>query len=463
MKEGSFEGLMSGLDFNSSTDQKPNTPDQMPERINLSQVPEQILRSNVMESLISQNDDLMARLNVSLRRISLLEEKCTDAKNETAQFREQYDNLRDQVLILKEQAKVLAGRNRDILDKQKREGEGQSELKEQIRLLEIRYAELFTAGRDRQAKIEAELVRSDRSNSRYRKYRQGIRRALVFLREEVRGLRGKKALQEATIQDLRKNLQETTAYITEQNKEHKNSVLGLTSTYEMQIKGLNSEIELLIEQNKALAARGENLDKVQSEKIRLENDLIIADRRFEDLQMQTSAEITDVQKALGRYRNDSKDLAIELENKNAILEGQTEELAAIKSERSAMTEQVETLQLLWRDQQVQVEKLTEQKSALQKLNQELSISINEYRREVRELKEQVESENQKLTQFQKQSEIKDKVASLARDSQIREAKTAGSTAGHRTDTSETAVLRANRAPDLMAKIDKALTNLHVGK
>ena len=92
MKEGSFDSQFQGqipnLDFSTSTAIK--TPDQVPERIDLSQVPSQVLKSNVMESLISQNDDLMARLTVSLRRISLLEEKYADAKTEAAKTRSQH-------------------------------------------------------------------------------------------------------------------------------------------------------------------------------------------------------------------------------------------------------------------------------------------------------------------------------------------------------------------------------------
>jgi chromosome segregation ATPase len=452
MKEGSFEGLMSGLDFNSNLSQKTNargstatpaTPDQMPAPLNLSNVPEPILRSNVMESLISQNDDLMARLNVALRRISLLEEKYKDAKTESAQVRAQHENLRDQVLILKEQAQALAARNREIIEKQRRNGEDEDGLKEKIRLLEIRYAELYSVSRERQSKIEVELSRAEKSNSRLRKYRANIRKAIVFLKEEVRSLRGKRTTQDAVISDLRKNLQETTAYITEQNRENKAAVLQLTNSYEDQLRNMRGEISQLIEQNTSLAARGASLDKVQNDKVRLENDLIIAERRFQDLEIQSTAEITEAQKALGRYRNESKELALELNKKAEIVQQQSDELTQLRTERNAMGEQVETLQLLWRDQQNQVDKLVEQKSALQKLNQELSISINEYRREVRELKEQIEASQNRLTQHQKQQEIREQALKA-------------------TDSTNQ-LLKSDKTPDLMAKIDQALNHLHFGK
>ncbi len=470
MKEGSFEGLMSGLDFNTDPNLKNHqpTPDELPKKIDLTNVPENILRANVMESLISQNDDLMARLNVSLRRISLLEEKYTDAKTETGTVRAKYDNLRDQVLILKEQAKVLADRNREISDKTKREGQGQQELKEQIKLLEVRYAELFTASRERHAKLEVEIARADRVVTRYQKYRAGIRRALIFIREEIKTLRSKRSVQDATILDLRKNLQESTTYITEQGKEHKNAVIGLTATYETQIKGLQSEIDMLVEQNKTLGARSQELDRIQSEKIRLENDLIITERRIEDLQMQSSAEINDVQKALARYRNDCKELSIDLDDRNRSVEVLTNENAAFTSERAAMTEQVETLQLLWRDQQNQVEKLNEQKSALQRLNQELSVTVNENRREIRELKEQVEAETLKLAQYQREHDIRQKVSQIVRDKAAQKGGSSGSTggksgSGKNAISDETIVLRADKTPELIAKIDQALSQLHVGK
>jgi chromosome segregation ATPase len=458
MKEGSFEGLMSDLDFNPVHElevKKIKTPDQLPDPLNLNHLPEDISRSGVVESLINQNDDLMARLNVSLRRVALLEEKITDARNESAQYKAKYENVKDQMLVMREQSRLLSDRTRQMEERTrqaeeraKKEDNGLIELKEQIQILEIRYAELYSTAEERRARLENELSLSQQVIRRYKKYRMNLRRATQIVREELRQLRGKKSHFEATIQDLRHNLSETTQYISSQAKDHKAQTQQLTQAFEAEIRGLKAEIEKLNENNLVLAARSTEMDRLFSDKVRLENELIIAERREEDFRLQSAAEISDLQKALARHRNDAKELALQLEAQTSTTQNLTESNAQLTDERKALTEQVETLQLLWRDQQNQIEKLTEQKTALQKLNQELSISINEYRREMRDIKEKLEAETMKFLAAEKNNQYQENIKKII-------------TA---TGTQESQIKKVDPiSPELLEKIDKVLTNLHVGR
>ncbi len=50
-------------------------PNELPAALNLQHLPSQVLHSSTVETLIGQNEDLMARLKVNLRRNSLLEQK----------------------------------------------------------------------------------------------------------------------------------------------------------------------------------------------------------------------------------------------------------------------------------------------------------------------------------------------------------------------------------------------------
>jgi chromosome segregation ATPase len=458
MKEGSFEGLMSGLDFDSSrAAHDPNeirqikTPDQMPERIDVAGLPENILRSNVIESLISQNDDLMSRLSVTLRRVALLEEKISDSRTESAQFRSRYDNLKDQVLVLKEQSRILNERNRRTEELTKKDDGALSELKENIRVLEIRYAELYSTSQEKQLRLEQENQKFSGAISRYKKYRKNIRLALTSFRKELQQLRTHRAGQEQTLQDLRANISETTSYITEQSKEHKAQLAELTKAYEVEIRNLRTEIENLIEANKNLTTRSQDYEQLFNEKIRIENDLVIARRREEETQLQQAVEISDIQKTLARHRNDAKELALELSTSTQNLAAQIEKVEALEKDKNALSEQVETLQLLWRDQQTQIERVTEQKTSLQMLNQELSITINEYRREIRELKESIDAAEIKHLELKNNSQKT--VAAITA------AKNATST-----DAPKLAVKREDLlTPEIMSKIDKVLTDLHVGR
>jgi predicted RNase H-like nuclease (RuvC/YqgF family) len=119
------------------------------------------------------------------------------------------------------------------------------------------------------------------------------------------------------------------------------------------------------------------------------------------------------------------------------------------------------LQLLWRDQQNNLEKVTDQKSSLQKLNQELSITINDYRREIRELKERLDSETQTSAAFKVESEQKAKALAQVN---ARTSSASGENGQNADGSDKPTIKREDRiTPEIMAKIDKVLTNLHVGR
>lgn len=457
MSSGSFDSQLTGLDFESEIEIRSiKTPNQLPDRIDLTQVPENILRSGVIESLINQNDDLMSRLTVALRRVASLEEKIADSQLEANQFKTKYDNLKDQVLVLREQSRLVAERARSTEEKYKREDQSLGDLKEQIHILEIRYAELYTSTQEKQAellaKIEIQRDFIEKFTRRYTKYRQNMRRAVFSTKNELHSLRAKRHGQETILSDLRKNISESTSYISEQSKEHKNQILNLTNAYEDQLRGFKNKIDTLDGQNRILTERSLDFEKTINEKVKLENALIISERRFEEIQIHSAAEVSDIQKTLARYRNDAKSLAIELESQTVAYTKQTLALESLSEENHGLNEQVETLQALWRDQQNQVEKITDQKNSLQKLNKELSIAINEYRREMRELKDRLDATELKSISFKNEVEKKEKMRSEL-DCKV-------GTHSSPQEVKPEVAREDSLTPELISKIDKALSGLH---
>ncbi len=369
----------------------PKTPDQMPDALDFSALPESALRSNALESVLQQNEDLMSRLSVSLRRISFLEGKVKDVATEAEKHRERHDNLKDQILVLKEQAKRLAAKNEAFTAERARHGQIVDELKEQVRILEVRYAELFQSHRSSRLKVDEELGLAERETNRYRKYRQKIKLAVPNLRRELESLKVHLGQRDATLADLRKNLNETTQYITEQGQIHKRELRELTEAYEAKLKAATFGNQTLAEQNKLLEERVKQFDRVQSERYQLENELVVAKRRESDARENFEIELREMQTQLAKYRNESKQLAVELQSTST---ARDEAKSAYENERrlnQKLNEQVESLQALWQEQQTKIESLTEQKASLQRLNQELSVASNKQRLEIRELREKLES------------------------------------------------------------------------
>ena len=392
MTQGPFETLDLNFAETGRDDSLPSTPDQLPDSIDFSHLHETAFSSNAMEAVIQQNEDLMSRLSVSLRRISFLEEKVKEAANETEMYRARHENLKDQILVLKDQAKRLAQKNAATASEQARHDQDALELKEQIRILEIRYAELFQINRSAGQKFEDEQARYEQILNRFRKYRRHIKETLPKFRAEFESLKNHKSQQDALIAGLRQNLNETTEYITEQAQNHKHEIRDLTESFEGKIKNLEGENEMLMEQNRVLGERMKEFGRLQTDRYSLENELVVAKRREQESREQFETELSETQTLLGKYRAESKQLAVDLQEKIGQVEELNTQTKNLRDTQQSLAEQIESLQVLWQEKQSKLESLTEQKASLQRLNQELSVTCNKQRVELRELKEKLEQQ-----------------------------------------------------------------------
>ncbi|MEK6554489.1 MAG: hypothetical protein AABZ31_04560, partial [Bdellovibrionota bacterium] len=373
MKEGSFQSEIKGIDFTSSQsddwklDNVP-LPNQVPVGLDFSQIPQNIIKSGVVDALISQNDDLMSRLGVAIRRVALLEEKVSDARNETDRYRSQYENLNDQLLVLKEKSRSLYER------KDREEGEYLS-LKDQIRLLEIRYGELYSQSQNKEAQLLKQFENEVKELNRLKRYRTRVNRAAVGLKKSANEkwqAEVKFAQSEKTQESLRISLNESAQYIQELTKEHKLQTQKMIEQYETRITDFKTKLNEVTQQNENLGEKMHQFDSLIEEKMRLENQVILLERREQEEKVRTAAEVSDLQKALARYRNEAKELAMELDAATTELSATKTEFAQVSTDKKALEEQVDNLQVLWRNQQLQIEKSQEKVSSLQKLNQELS-------------------------------------------------------------------------------------------
>jgi chromosome segregation ATPase len=416
MKDGSFEhnfdqetgpdfgqklsdsGLQ-GMDFDDTEDfevAKIPVPSELPKAFDFRSLPGEVTKSSAVEALIQQNDDLMSRLSVALRRISDLEEDLLSERQDGLQYRGKYENLRDQVLVLKEKIRLLTER------KENEEAETQG-FKEQIQLLEIRYAELYQASQRKEARLSEQLSLSQKNLGRLQRFQRRFRQAAQSLKATAKNLSTENARlerrlegNETLIADIRRNLTDSTDYIRTQKNTHESEILRLTETFEAKLHTKEETLQKLMAEVQILESRRDEFERTLEKNVELENALVLKERQFEDYRLQSSTDLTDAQKTLARYRNESKELALQLETAQREKLEKSAEAAGLKEENFRLTEQVENLQVLWKDQNLQIEKLDGRHSALQKLNQELSMAVNQYRKEIRELRERLDAQNLEL-------------------------------------------------------------------
>lgn len=350
------------------------TPNQIPAGIDLSQLPPHVLRSGAVEALANQNEDLIARLSVALRRTALLE-------NQIAELENQQSTLAHQLSIAQDQALVLQEKDRRVAEKFQTQESILREATNQLQLLELQYTELYTTSREKQRQL-----------SRHLKYRKKIKKTALALKRKMNSVLTQLRREEETSKELKARLGDSAARIMQISKDAELNQRQLVENYEKALKEVRDRVVELERQNSAFAEKTKDYEALFEKSVALENAKILTERRFTEFKAAKETEIQSLQ---------SENCELRALNRNHILEIETlkRELAEGKSTATSqqdqikkLIDQVETLQLLWQDGQAQQEKLTTKNQALQKLNQQLSTTVNQQRHEIQGLKHDLETQ-----------------------------------------------------------------------
>lgn len=433
---------------------RPNVPipSAVPPKVDLSALPSNVVRSGAVEALLNQNEDLMARLSVSLRRISTLEDKLSHASQANEKVKFQYENLKDQVFILKEKAKAIT------LRKSNSEKEFLS-LKEQVKMADIRYTELYKVSQEKEQQLNHRANMLAKRLSRFINYRAKVQVASKKIRTDLQNenqriqeelsseiqnlteslkqahsitnqLENKLQVTERTLSEVRERLTESTDYIQKQSKTFIQEKENLSQSYENKIKSiitekdlseekikesfsckieeLDSKIGQLETDNKNLTEKNSEMDKVYEDNIQLRNKIVFTERKRDEIKTNLEDQIESLQKNLAHYRGDARSKTIEVDKLQTNNKELNQEIKEVQLANNHMAEQVENLQALWRETQNRLEEQTEKNKALQKLNQQLSTNINLNRNEIKELKAQLDHAtllaNKKMRQIKKNAE-----------------------------------------------------------
>lgn len=320
-------------------------PFQVPEPPDLSKLPIGVIHSATVETLISQTEDLAARLKVQIRRNAVLERKALEMEEKAQLAEKELNTLREQHEIFSEKEAAQNEKIRELqtsVDQEKKE----------LQLLEVRYSELYNLGQtketDAKAQIEAlkaqvkdleRLLPMEAENTKFR--------------EEADFLKGK--------------VNEMTSYLSRKEEDTKlllsqlQSKTEQVSHYEGQIKELKSQVEYGI--------------KSVEEKAELENLLILKER-------EKTHQITQINNELMILRQEYKNIQLVQKNIHAEklhLDGQLrtceETINGLSRDNAELEKQIENLQNLWYKLQAEYEKEKTKNIAMNKLNRELSVEL----------------------------------------------------------------------------------------
>jgi len=340
-------------------------PDEMPAGFNYSHLPKDILKSSTIENLISQNEDLMTRLKVALRRLALMENENQKLSDEAQKARLSQSAVTDQILIFKE---------KDNLWKQKLD---QAEKEKEVQF------EKATALQKRVEKFSAE-------SERYRKYHERIKNQVKpyinelkeyskSLEDKTKQLSQENSKLDAQLSDLRYQILEISKNSRVQIEIRERQTQEMIQFYEQQVQNQAEEVKTLNELNKELEIKALRLNKALEKQDELENQVVELMRSKEELKNRLEQEVLRLQDKSSELHRNNKRLEIEHADLQELALSNEAQIKTLSKEKQDLTEQLDSLRYMWNAKVEETEKLKSAIQSLERLNVDLSQKINELR------------------------------------------------------------------------------------
>lgn len=376
MDTESFQNArLSHLDFEKESQQAKSSqavsqiplPDELPKRADLSHLPKDILKSSTVENLISQNEDLMARLKVALRRLSLLETENQRLSEETNKTRLAQSSITDQILVWRE---------KDNLWKQKFD---QIEREKEVQ------AERARAFQDKIKNMTADLIRHEKYHERIKTQ---VKPYITQLKEysrtqdlKVQELSDSLAHKEAQLRDIRHQIIEVTKNSRYQVESSEKKSQEMIQFYEEQIRSMSKELQSLHQAQEELEVRSTKLHVALERQDTLENELVNLKRSKEDLKDRLEGEISRLQERQSELIRQNQKLGVEHADMQIRIVEDQERMQKLENDNRQYLEQLESLRYMWTSKNEENEKLRIASASLERLNLELSQKLNDLRKE----------------------------------------------------------------------------------
>ncbi|MEZ4872603.1 MAG: hypothetical protein R2827_10295 [Bdellovibrionales bacterium] len=346
--------------------------------------PIDVLKSSAITTLINQNEDLHSRLSVQIRKNALAEEQIHKLRQTLEEQKSQLENLKDQVIIYRKKDQVVSSRYSKVDQELKK-------YQDRIDFLELKYSEYYSTNSNKLELITEENQLLESRSRRLGRHKSRLLKIANIYKSEITRLKTDIDEISKVVETTQTQLGEAANHIQTMSKNNKENIDALESKYQDLKTHSSNTISHLHDQIDELNEKLKQHNSVVELNISLKNNIVNLTRQIEARDEETQNEIERIQSELGRYRMEAKQKTVELNQ----IEKKYEQTLALaeksEKERKEAEEENENIRILWKEHQSENEKLIEQNQSLQKLNRQLSIKMNEYRSEIRQLKVQIEA------------------------------------------------------------------------
>ncbi len=347
-------------------------PNELPKSPDLSHLPDHVLRSNAVETLLQQNEELMSRLSVSLRRLTRYESLVDEQENKVKKFKHHYEVLKDEVSILKEKSDQ---QDREVKLKNKE----RTDLIAKNRALDYEYSNLFQENKKQTAEFLEKIGRLSTRLQSHIKYKNNISPLVKNLKRRHKDAKNLNTEFEGENKILKDKLSSLTTYIQEQANSFSDEKEQLLRQFDEDSTKI-AEFELqLNKQTNAMETLNHELVELRNYKISSERANSDKVQELENLISVKTTENNDFKRELKKLKIENLELKTQ---QNEI----SEHIASATEEQNELKEQLENTQMFFASLQKKFEKEQAKTSSLQKINRRLSQEMNTYRSTIQSLK-----------------------------------------------------------------------------
>ncbi len=366
VEKGSFQKLnLTNLDFMEIEDRpvRPAAEVAKHQILDFTDIPRDLRKSNTVETLITQNEDLMARQKVTLRRMTSLEDENRALIEKMTELKRSYSAMSDQMLIWKEKEKVWKDRHENL----------EKELKT--------FQERFPDYQKMEAQIDRLKRYQERVKTVIKPYLQQLKDYAQSLHVQIQSLNKDLNVRESQITSLERQLEHLKEEKTQQIRFYEMSQNDLVDSFEKQKSLLQQEIHSLLENNQALEQKTQILDRALERQDELENLVISLRRNKEDFQAEVQAELEELRQMNRELKQKATESNLSHEDLLREREQLKKELSLQQTRREELDEQLTSLRYMWTSKSEENEKLRISMASLEKINLELSSKLNDLRKQ----------------------------------------------------------------------------------